>query len=158
MKFITNGMLGKLSRWLRMLGHNVKYSPTLNDEQLIKIAKKEHRTLLTRDLELYRQAITKGTEAFLVEGTTEAEKLANLAKRFDLNLEIDVTVSRCPKCNTRIKPIPKDRVIDKVPLGTSSKYEEFWECPSCGQVYWRGSHWRGIETTLREARRTVKPK
>ncbi len=114
MKFITNGMLGKLSRWLRMLGHNVKYSPTLNDEQLIKIAKKEHRTLLTRDLELYRQAITKGTQAFLVEGTTEAEKLANLAKRFDLNLEIDVTVSRCPKCNTRIKPIPKDRVIDKV--------------------------------------------
>lgn len=158
MKFITNGMLGKLSRWLRMLGHNVKYSPTLNDERLIKIAKKEHRTLLTRDLELYRQAITKGTEAFLVEGTTEAEKLANLAKRFDLNLEIDVTVSRCPKCNTRIKPIPKDRVIDKVPLGTSSKYEEFWECPSCGQVYWRGAHWRGIETTLREARRTVKPK
>lgn len=158
MKFITNGMLGKLSRWLRMLGHNVKYSPTLNDEQLIKIAKKEHCTLLTRDLELYRQAITKGTEAFLVEGTTEAEKLANLAKRFDLNLEIDVTVSRCPKCNTRIKPIPKDRVIDKVPLGTSSKYEEFWECPSCGQVYWRGAHWRGIETTLREARRAVKPK
>ncbi len=152
MKFMANGMLGKLTRWLRMLGHDVKYSRSLNDEQLIEIAKRERRILLTRDLELYRQASVQGINAFFVERTTEAKKLANLAKRFNLKLEFDVTVSRCPKCNTRIKPIPKERIIGKVPETTASYYDEFWECPSCEQIYWQGAHWGRIQATLREAR------
>lgn len=152
LKFITDGMLGKLTRWLRMLGHDVKYSRSLNDEQLIEIAKRERRILLTRDLELYRQASVQGINAFFVERTTEAKKLANLAKRFNLKLEFDVTVSCCPKCNTRIKPIPKKRIIGKVPETTATYYDKFWQCPSCEQIYWQGAHWGKIQATLREAR------
>ena len=152
MKFIIDGMLGKLTRWLRMLGHDVKYSRSLNDEQLIEIAKSERRILLTRDLELYRQATVQGINAFFVERATEAKKLADLAKRFNLKLEFDVTVSRCPKCNTRIKPIPKEKIIGKVHETTASYYDEFWECPSCEQIYWQGAHWDRIQATLREAR------
>lgn len=152
LKFITDGMLGKLTRWLRMLGHDVKYSRSLNDEQLIEIAKRERRILLTRDLELYRQASVQGINAFFVERTTEAKKLANLAKRFNLKLEFDVTVSRCPKCNTRIKPIPKKRIIGRVPETTATYYDKFWQCPSCEQIYWQGAHWGRIQATLREAR------
>jgi len=151
-KFLTNGMLGSLTRWLRMLGQNVKYSKSVNDKQLIEVAKRERRILLTRDHELYQQAMMQGVDSFLVEGATEAEKLADLAKRFNLKLEIDVTVSRCPKCNTRIKPVPKDKVIDRVPKTTFSSYDEFWECPNCRQVYWQGSHWCRIEKTLGRAR------
>ena len=86
MKFLTDGMLGKLTRWLRMLGYDVKYFRSTEDKQLLKTAKTEHRTLLTCDNELYHQATTQGN-AFLVRGATEAEKLANLAKRFNLNLK-----------------------------------------------------------------------
>jgi len=152
LKFITDGMLGKLTRWLRMLGHDVKYSPSLNDEQLIEIAKKERRILLTRDLELYRKAAVQGINAFFVESTTEAKKLADLAKRFNIKLEFDVTVSRCPKCNTRIRVIPKEMIVGKIPERTASYYNEFWVCPGCEQIYWQGAHWGRIQATLKEAR------
>jgi uncharacterized protein with PIN domain len=155
LKFITDGMLGKLTRWLRMLGQNVEYSKSLGDKQLIEIAKKQRRVLLTRDLRLYQQAVTHGVSAFLVEGATKAEKLANLAKRFDLTLEVDVTVSRCPKCNTRIKPVSKDKVVNKILQKTSSYYNEFWICPNCEQIYWQGAHWKRIDKTLRNAKQAL---
>ena len=156
MKFIADGMLGKLTRWLRMLGQDVEYSRSLNDEQLIKTAKAENRVLLTRDLKLYPQARKRGVSTTLVKGATEAEKLAYLAKLFNFKLEIDVTVSRCPKCNTPIRPVSKDKIVDRIPEATSTYYDDFWECPSCGQIYWRGSHWKRIEETLEEARRVLK--
>ncbi len=155
MKFITDCMLGKLTRWLRMLGQDVKYSSSLNDKQLIEVAKRESRFLLTRDLELYKQASKQEVDSFLVEGATEAEKLAGLAKRFNLILEIDVTVSRCPKCNTGIRPIPKEEVFSRVLKATFSNYDEFWECSNCGQIYWHGAHWKRIERTLGRARELV---
>ena len=105
MKFIADGMLGKLTRWLRMLGYNVKYSTKLDDAQLMKIAKQERRTLLTKDLQLYQRAIAKGVVALYMEGSSEPERLTELAKRFAVKLDIDMATSRCPKCNTRVKPI-----------------------------------------------------
>jgi uncharacterized protein with PIN domain len=156
MKFIADGMLGKLTRWLRMLGQDVKYSKSLNDEQLIKTAKAENRILLTRDLKLCQLARRRGVSTTLVEGTTETEKLASLAKGFNFKLKIDVTVSRCPKCNTRIESVSKGKIVDRIHEATSTFYDEFWQCPGCGQVYWRGSHWKMIEKTLREARQTLK--
>lgn len=155
MKFITDGMLGKLTRWLRMLGHNVKYSNNIQDAKLIEIAKKERRVLLTRDLGLYQQAVAKGVDTFYIEGTGEAEKLANLAKRFGFNLEVDMTISRCPKCNARIRSIAKEKVAGRVPKTTFTYYNEFWECPKCEQIYWRGAHWNRIDKTLQEARKRL---
>jgi uncharacterized protein with PIN domain len=155
LKFITDGMLGKLTRWLRMLGHDVEYSRSDDDKKLIENAKSEKRVLLTRDLKLYQHAMTHGVDAVLVEAATGAEKLADLARRFNFNLEIDVTVSRCPKCNAKIKPVSKDVVIDRVPKATSTYYNEFWECPRCGQIYWQGAHWKRIEKTLKEARKST---
>jgi hypothetical protein len=152
MKFITDGMLGKLTRWLRMLSYDVEYFQSLGDRQLIETAKAEGCVLLTRDQELYQQAVKHGIEAFLIEGDTEAQKLANLAKRLNLKLEIDVTVSRCPKCNTKIRSVSKNTVVGRVPEGTLSRYENFWECPGCRQIYWQGAHWKRIEKTLQEAR------
>ncbi|MEM3596662.1 MAG: Mut7-C RNAse domain-containing protein [Candidatus Bathyarchaeia archaeon] len=156
MKFIADGMLGKLTRWLRMLGHNVKYSNRLDDAQLMALAKKERRILLTRDLELYQQATAKGINAFYLEGTNEAERLARLAKRYRISLDIDLKVSRCPKCNTRVKPVPKESVENKVEKTTFKFYDEFWRCPKCGQVYWQGAHWTRIRKTLEEAKEILK--
>jgi uncharacterized protein with PIN domain len=151
-------MLGKLTRWLRMLGHNVKYSNKLDDAQLIAIAKKERRILLTRDLELYQQATAKGVQAFYIDGKTEAEKLAKLAQKFGINLEIDMTISRCPKCNAQVKSTSKEKVKGKVEETTFNYYDMFWECPKCGQIYWQGAHWTRIRKTLEEAKELTKNK
>ena len=138
-----------------MLGQDVEYSRSLNDEQLIETAKAENRILLTRDLKLYQLARKRGVNTTLVKGAAEAEKLAGLARRFDIKLEIDVAVSRCPKCNTSIRPVSKDEIVDRIPEATSTYYDEFWECRGCGQIYWRGSHWKRIEKTLEEARQAL---
>ena len=76
LRFVADSMLGKLARWLRMLGQDVMYSTELNDSALIEVAKKENRVLLTKDLELYKRAIARGLDAFYVEGKVESDRLA----------------------------------------------------------------------------------
>jgi len=139
-----------------MLGHNVEYSNELDDAQLITIAKKETRILLTRDLQLYQQATAKGVDAFYLEGKTETEKLAEIAERFEIRLDIDMTMSRCPKCNAQVETIPKEKVADKVEKSTFAYCNEFWECPRCGQIYWQGAHWTRIRETLEKAKEILK--
>jgi uncharacterized protein with PIN domain len=151
LKFIADGMLGRLTRWLRLLGCDVKYSNHLEDKQLIAIAKKEKRILLTRDFELCRQTRVKWLDTFYVEGQTEAEKLAEIAKRFGVKLEVDMAKSRCPKCNTKVKPIAKEKIAERVEENTFTHYNEFWACPKCKQIYWQGAHWIRIRKTLDKA-------
>jgi hypothetical protein len=134
-----------------MLGQDVEYTGSMTDKALIQKAKKTNRVLLTRDLQLFQRAISRGAEAFLIESTNEAQNLASLAKRFGFKLEINLKASRCPKCNTQIRSVRKDEVVNRIPKTTSTYYNEFWECPNCKQVYWQGAHWRRIKKTLREA-------
>lgn len=155
MKFITDGMLGKLTRWLRMLGHDVEYSGSIDDKELISKAKIENRVLLTRDVELYKQAIGRGIDSFLIESPNQTANLAGLAKRFKFKLEVDMKASRCPKCNSTIKEVSKADISDKIPRTTALNYDEFWQCQRCGQVYWRGAHWKRIDKILEEARKAL---
>jgi uncharacterized protein with PIN domain len=141
-----------------MLGQDVTYSAQFEDEELIVTARKEHRVLLTRDAELYQRAVAKGIGAFYVDGRTEPERLAELAERFDFPLAIDLKRSRCPKCNTKIRSTPKEKLADKVEKNTFLYYDEFWKCPKCGNVYWQGAHWTSIRATLEEAEKNLKEK
>jgi uncharacterized protein with PIN domain len=138
-----------------MMGHDVVYMHGLDDDKLMTLAR-EGRVLLTRDLELYRRSTARGIEAFYVEGKNEAERLAALAKRFGIPLEIDLRTSRCPRCNTMIQPVPKAHVVDRVEKNTFAHYDEFWECPHCKKVYWQGAHWPKIRDTVEEAKNRVK--
>lgn len=149
-KFITDGMLGKLARWLRLIGNDVEYCRDLGDKELMRKASTKNTALLTSDVNLYRMASQRGIIAYLVKGTTETEKLARIIKRFNLELKFDPLVSRCPKCGARIEETSKESVRDEVPQITYEAYSEFWICtnPECGKVYWRGSHWRNILETL----------
>ncbi len=151
MKFLADAMLGKLSRWLRMLGQDVEYSTLLGDDQLLEKAKAEGRVLLTRDLELYQRALGRGLEAFYVQGKSEAERLAELAKRFGLPLEIDMDKSHCPRCNGKLQVAAKEQVKGDVEENTFLYYDRFWKCPNCGHVYWQGAHWKQIQQTLKQA-------
>jgi len=154
-KFVADGMLGNLARWLRMMGHDVIYSATSEDDELMTIAQKEVRILLTRDLELFQRCMSKGIDAFYVEGANEAERLAELAERFKFPLTIKMEMSRCPKCNTQLLSAPKDSVAGKVEEKTYAYYSEFWQCPGCGQVYWQGAHWNKICATLSDAEKIL---
>jgi uncharacterized protein with PIN domain len=160
MHFLLDGMLGKLTRWLRMIGCETTYLKNCEDSELLSIAKRDSLVLLTSDQELYRTAVGRGIECFLVEGRNEAERLASLADRFKLSLQVDTTISRCPVCGSRLKEVPKDNVEDSVPPATFKVYQTFWVCnnPACGKVYWQGSHWGRIEQTLEMARKILDSK
>ncbi|MCW4052962.1 MAG: Mut7-C RNAse domain-containing protein [Candidatus Bathyarchaeota archaeon] len=152
MKFITDSMLGKLTRWLRMLGYDTKYTVNLDDKTLIELARVEGRVLLTRDVELCRLATGRRLSNLLVEGKSGAERLAALSRAFEIKLKLDPNSSRCPKCNGRIKSINKNLISQSIPSATARFFDEFWKCLDCGKIYWKGSHWRRIIETLEKAR------
>ena len=160
MRFLLDGMLGKLSRWLRILGHEAQYLKNGSDKKLLSHAKDDSLILLTSDAQLYRTAISKGVESFLINSKDNPERLADLAHRFNLKLEIDLTQSRCPTCGSPIKPILKDKATNSVPPTSFKVYQSFWACTnnSCAKLYWQGSHWKKIEETLRNAREILERK
>ncbi|HSV49384.1 MAG TPA: Mut7-C RNAse domain-containing protein [Candidatus Acidoferrales bacterium] len=155
MKFIADGMLGKLARWLRMMGQDVTYNTKFNDNELLRLSKVESRVLLTKDFELYKRAISRGLESFYVEGKRESERLAEIAKRYGLTLEIDMDKSHCPICNTPLKAAPKEELKDKIEPNTYTYYDKFWRCPNCSQIYWQGAHWKQISNTIIQAQQTT---
>jgi hypothetical protein len=157
MRFLLDGMLGKLTRWLRMLGYEASYENDRTDDDLLSIAKEGSFILLTSDEELYRTATFRGVQSFLIRGRNEPERLAELAERYKLRLEIDTRESRCPDCGSLIKETPKRNVEDSIPPATFKVYNAFWVCtnPNCAKVYWQGSHWKKIEQTLRAAKKIL---
>jgi uncharacterized protein len=151
-RFLVDAMLGGLARWLRMLGQDVVYSVKFNDNELLELAKKENRALLTKDLELYKRAIAKGLDAFYVEDKTESGRLAAVSKRYGIPLEIDMDKSHCPICNTPIQTVNKEEIKTQLERNTYTYYDRFWRCPNCGQIYWQGAHWKQIQQTLKQAK------
>lgn len=146
-------MVGRLARWLRLIGNDVEYLSNCSDKHLVRKALAEDRVLITSDTELYRYAVSKNAEAYLVKEKTESERLARIADRYGLDLKAEAERSRCPTCNSMIEAVDKRDVADKVPLSTFSIFDEFWRCtnPDCGKIYWRGGHWENIEKHLAKA-------
>jgi len=153
--FIADGMLGKLSRWLRILGCDVEYMPDVSDGALLEAAEKSGRTLLTSDVQLHRLATRHGVESHLIDGSSEAENLAKMARRFGVKLEVDLKATRCPLCNAPLREVACEDVEGRVPPSSLRRYKQFWMClnSKCGKVYWQGSHWMRIKEILREAER-----
>ena len=151
-------MLGKLSRWLRILGHDVQYFKSASDKNLIEWATSKNRILLTKDQKLVQQAKKRGIIVFFVDGTDIVTMLSNLFIHFNLVLEINFSISRCPKCNERLISVSKDSIINEIPELTSIYYNEYWKCTKCGQIYWLGSHWKKIIKTLNDVKRNLENK
>ena len=153
MRFVIDGMLGKLTRWLRIMGHDALYLNDAKDRDLVANAIRENRILLTSDVALYRLATARGADAYLVKGRTEAERLASLANRFKLDLSVNTADSRCPVCGSSLKEVSKKEVREKIPAATFNAFNEFWTCSNseCAKVYWQGSHWENIHALLVKA-------
>lgn len=157
MRFVVDGMLGGLAKWLRMLGHTVAYDSKSTDNELLNKAAAEDRVLLTRDEELYRRAVAKNLPALLVTGTREEERLAQVAKSFHISLRVEMAQTKCPECGTALEQVLKKDVLDQVPTTSLKLYNEFWRCAntSCRKVYWKGSHWNRINQTLVDSEKLV---
>lgn len=129
-------MLGRLAKWLRILGYDTLYNPLWDDLYLVRIARAQGRILLTRDTELARR---RGVRVIRLESEQLGEQIRQLQR--DLHLDIQTPFSRCPICNTLLEKINKDQAWGQVPPYVFATQEEFRLCPSCDRFYWRGSHW-----------------
>lgn len=152
LKFIVDGMMGGLARWLRILGYDSSYDANTPDNDLLKIAWDDSRILLTRDSELYDRAKHKRLPALFVEGSNEAERLAFLARKLQIRLDVNMTETKCPECGRELRKVSKTEVSTIVPPASLELYNDYWKCIGCGKVYWVGSHWKQIKSTLEKAR------
>lgn len=148
MKLLLDGMLGRLAKWLRLLGYDTVYFPDLDDNELVRLARAEGRILLTRDRELTHR---RGLNCLLVENDELEEQLQQVIS--DLHLDIEQPFSRCPVCNTPLQEVEKPSVKDRVPPYIFRTKEHFSLCPECDQIYWRGTHWAKMREKIARIRR-----
>ena len=135
MKLLCDHMLGTLAKWLRFMGYDTAYPGPLDDTELLLLAGREGRVLLTRDKEL----ASRSSGAIRVRSDDLEEQIREVASA--LRLRIVDPLSRCSVCNAVLIPARKEDVSDQVPEGVRARHDTFWRCPSCGRVYWQGSHW-----------------
>jgi len=161
MKFITDGMLGKLTRWLRLAGHDVVYirelgvGPGEEDRALVEKAKLDSRILLTSDVELNRRAKKAGVQSFLMSGNDVVSQLGEISKMGGRKVEIALEKSRCPVCNSPLRDAGPQEVAGSVPTKVAKFHQRFWICTGCKKVYWRGGHWKIIMETASKYERAV---
>ena len=140
MKFLCDQMLGTLAKWLRIYGFDTFYANSeIDDNELLKIAKTENRTLITRDKELVFTGKRENLDIIELKTTDLDEQLKQVLK----HVKIDETkiLSRCILCNSILDEIKKDKVIDKVPKKVFENNNDFWFCKNCNKIYWKGTHY-----------------
>ncbi|MGB9724033.1 MAG: Mut7-C RNAse domain-containing protein [Chloroflexia bacterium] len=140
-RFLVDGMLGRLAKWLRAAGHDVVYEPPFDDLSLAERARREGRILLTRDHDL---AARRGIRSLLIEGEDLDAQLEQVLRLFPA----PGMGSRCLRCNVPLEEVPLSAVQDFVPPYVRQHQEHFWLCPSCRRVYWQGSHWKHMQERL----------
>ncbi|MDE1725793.1 MAG: Mut7-C RNAse domain-containing protein [Thaumarchaeota archaeon] len=139
--FVVDAMLGNLARKLRILGYDSKYESSIEDSDLIKIADKQRRIIVTKDENLSKNAEKVNVTTVLIRGNDEIEQIIQIAKKIGLsNFVLDTNSSRCVNCNGKIEAIDKIRIMEKVPLGIYERQEKFWVCNDCKKIYWEGTH------------------
>ena len=149
--FIADCMVGKLARWLRLLGFDVSYYSKIEDDQLIELAEKENRLILTRDHELINKARKLDSlqgRFLLIESERWEEQVEQVLDHFKLRGKIKPN-TRCLECNAKLKILPKDCAKNLVPPFVYEQASTFALCPVCGRVFWKGTHFRDMENKLR---------
>lgn len=129
-------MLGRLAKWLRILGFDTAYSSAWDDAAVVRAARAEDRMILTRDRAM---ALRRGISVFPVKSDEVEEQVQEVVA--GLGLSTAHSFSRCPECNGILQAVKKAEVQDLVPSYVFSTQQSFHRCPDCGRIYWRGTHW-----------------
>ncbi len=140
LRLLADGMLGRLARWLRLLGYDTAYERDADDLHLARRARAEGRVLLTRDREL---AARRGLSTLLIESEVVEEQVRQVQET--IGPPPEPALSRCTICNMVLEPVAREQVAELVPPYVLRTHEQFWLCPGCGRVYWQGTHLRQIK-------------
>jgi uncharacterized protein with PIN domain len=150
--FFADAMLGRLARWLRMLGYDTVYEKVISDESLVARVLTEQRWLLTRDSYLVQRKVLRGRHTLIVSDHLE-DQLRQLRSELHLDLDLsDKTASRCAACNNILIVIPLEEAALTVPAYVASLHPRFVQCPNCGRIYWTGTHWTHMLARLQDLR------
>ncbi|QQS55782.1 MAG: Mut7-C ubiquitin/RNAse domain-containing protein [Candidatus Competibacteraceae bacterium] len=136
-RFVLDVHLGKLARYLRLLGFDTLYRNDYEDAELARLASAERRILLTRDRDLLKRAVV--THGYYVRAVEPRRQVEEVVDRLDLYRTIR-PLQRCARCNGLLAVVPKQQVWERLLPETRRYIEAFWECGECGQLYWEGSH------------------
>ncbi|GHA55626.1 Mut7-C RNAse domain-containing protein [Pontibacter akesuensis] len=148
--FILDVHLGTLAKRMRLLGLDTLYETDFSDSAIAQLAQEQQRVVLTRDVGLLKQkAVTWG---YWLRSQHTEEQLEEIISRYALWQHFK-PFTLCLECNTPILAVPKQEVLEQLPPKTKLYFQEFYRCPSCGRVYWKGSHYERMQAYVEEVRK-----
>ncbi|HYA31704.1 MAG TPA: Mut7-C RNAse domain-containing protein [Thermodesulfovibrionales bacterium] len=142
--FIADAMLGRLARWLRLLGFDTLYYPHIRDSDLLKFALRDGRYILTRDTHFL--GIKNVPTVTFIHSNEPLKQVKEVIGIFGLK---EAMPGRCARCNGILREVgTKDSIRDEVPEYVFLNCSNFLKCRACGNVYWEGTHLRRFRTML----------
>lgn len=145
MKFLMTKELGRLTKWLRILGFDAEYFTQTKTSSLIIQALREERIIISRN---HRIPCDKGIKIILLKNEKLKEQVSELLRELKITPQAERMFSRCILCNEELRKIEKEKVKDKVPEYVFQTQEKFITCPRCRRIYWQGTHWGNVRETL----------
>lgn len=146
-RFVLDAHLGKLANYMRMLGFDALYQNNYDDETLARISTERRRILLTRDRGLLKRSVV--THGYLIRTDDPREQVKEILQRFDLHDAIE-PFRRCMRCNGELLDADFEEVKEQVPPRVRKFACEYKRCSGCGQVYWKGSHYKAMKKFIEE--------
>jgi len=146
-KFLADAMVGKLARWLRILGYDTLYFKKIDNDRLIELAQSEERWLITRDARLIDRR--PGLPHTLIRDDHLKQQLRQIVQELHLSPSAGL-LTRCIECNSVLESIPKKQAQPAVPSYVFRTQEQFSRCPHCGRLYWKGTHEEKIRAKVKE--------
>jgi len=141
-RFILDVHLGKLAKYLRMLGFDTTYQNDYDDKEIIRISLAEHRIILTRDIGLLK--VKTVTHGYFIRDQKPKKQLTEVLEHFDLYLATN-PFSRCVKCNGNLERVEKEEIIQQLEPLTQKYFNKFFRCANCQSIFWEGSHFEHIK-------------
>jgi len=149
-RFIVDVNLGKLARWLRLLGFDTCWKNDFTDSEIVHLSVEERRVILTRDRRLlFHKVILQG---FWIRSVIPMEQIQEILRRIGIADGIR-PFHRCLECNGLIHPVAKTSIIDKLEPLTRKYYDEFFRCQQCNRIYWKGSHYLNLMQKLKQLKK-----
>lgn len=146
--FIADCMLGKLSRWLRICGFDTLYYRQIQDSDLLMMAEKENRILLTRDHALVKVSRQRNLKAILIAHDFYGEQLKQVFQELNIQTPPQV-LGRCLECNGLLQKIDRAEIENRIPAYVLDTEQNFYICSGCRKVYWPGTHWAKMRANLK---------
>jgi uncharacterized protein with PIN domain len=140
MKFVADEMLGRLAKWLRILGCDTLYRTGVSDYELIRIAACEHRVIVTRDRKLGGKTVAN--RVLWVHSDRYEDQLGEVVAGLGLETRPEMLFSFCLDCNVPVVFVEKECIREAVPEFVYKNHASFHGCPVCGKIYWGGSHYQ----------------